>query len=168
LLGAVEIPDRGEQAIVEDSEGAIFGLLHTSTGDPEDFLSEVGDWVWMTGFSNDPVKTAGFYEEVIGYTAHDDTRTEAEGDLILGSSGSARASLYPLPEDSEYRPEWVGFVRVNDVEASVSRVEALGGRVLMDPQGPERGNLLALVADPDGAIFGLAEITPETEEVLSE
>jgi predicted enzyme related to lactoylglutathione lyase len=110
----------------------------------------------------------GFYEKVVGYTAHDDTRTEVEGDFILGSSGSARASLYPLSEDSEYRPEWVGFVRVNDVNAAVSLVKNLGGRVLMDPRGTERGNLLTLVADPDGAIFGMAEITPETEEVLSE
>lgn len=168
ILPPVNIPNRGEHAILTDPEGAIFGLLRTTTGDPEDFLPEVNDLVWLTVFSNDTDAMSRFYEKVLGLRPFDDIRTEVDGDYILASGGSARAGLYPLAEDSEYRPEWIGFVRVNDVGAVLAKAVELGGKALSEPFGTELGNVCAFITDPSGAIFGVAEVTPETEEVLSE
>src|SRR5262249_51995198 len=47
LAEAKKFPKRGEQAVLADPEGAIFGVIKSSTGDIEDFLAEPGDWIWI-------------------------------------------------------------------------------------------------------------------------
>src|SRR5262245_51448076 len=44
LVAPQKFPGRGEQAIFADSEGALFGAIKSSSGDPPDFLPEPGDW----------------------------------------------------------------------------------------------------------------------------
>ncbi|MEZ6196565.1 MAG: VOC family protein [Planctomycetota bacterium] len=54
-------------------------------------------------------------------------------------------------------PVWTLYARVADVEAAVGNVERLGGSVLVAATDvPDHGRL-ALVADPEGAHFGLWE-----------
>jgi len=50
-------------------------------------------------------------------------------------------------------------VRVNSATDTAARVEALGGRVLVKPFLDRHGGLVAVVADPAGAPFGLLEWT---------
>jgi len=38
---------RGEVALLIDPEGAPFGVIHSSSGYPPDFLAEDGQWVWV-------------------------------------------------------------------------------------------------------------------------
>ena len=52
-------------------------------------------------------------------------------------------------------PAWVGYICVDDVDASVARLLRLGGRVLHAPvEIPDTGRS-ATVADPQGAVFNL-------------
>jgi len=37
-----QMPERGEQAVFADAEGAVFGVVKSRAGDPEDFLAEAG------------------------------------------------------------------------------------------------------------------------------
>ena len=55
------------------------------------------------------------------------------------------------------RPDWLYFVRVASVTASVARARELGGRVLLDPKPEVLEGRLAVIADPAGAPFGLLE-----------
>lgn len=72
----------------------------------------------------------------------------------------ARASVNALPADaSKLHPHWLDFVRVISTTETVARVEALGGRVLVEPYRDRHGGLVAVVADPAGAPFGLLEWT---------
>ena len=42
LAAPQKMPKRGEQAVFADPEGALFGVIKSSSGDPEDFLAEPG------------------------------------------------------------------------------------------------------------------------------
>lgn len=166
VLPTVDIPNRGIHSIVQDPEGALFGFLKTTTGDPEDYLPEVNRWVWISVFSKDTSAMVEFYKEVIGYDVVANLRTDIDGDFVLTSNGHARAGVYPLQGDSEYKPEWVAFVRVADVEATAAAAEKLGATVFEEVDDSARGNQLRFLVDPSGAIFGIAEISAETEEEL--
>jgi predicted enzyme related to lactoylglutathione lyase len=157
LRGPVDVPRRGEQAIVTDAEGAVFGVLRSDGGDPADYRAEVGEWIWAQLFSRNVDAAVAFYTDVFGYEAEDATWTEREGDWLLVAAGHARASVGPLPRDSKARPLWLGFVRVADAAASVARAEALGGRVLVAPRPGMEPGAFAVVADPGGAAVGLLE-----------
>jgi predicted enzyme related to lactoylglutathione lyase len=54
--------------------------------------------------------------------------------------------------------QWMPHIQVADVAASVERAAALGGSVLMHHQDAEGRSLWAVVADPNGAAFGLIPV----------
>ena len=57
-------------------------------------------------------------------------------------------------------------MRVESTTTSAARVVALGGRVLVEPHPDRHGGMVAVVADPWGAAFGLLEWSDsETKEV---
>jgi predicted enzyme related to lactoylglutathione lyase len=148
---------RGTQAIFTDSEGALLGLVHSSSGDPGEYRPEPGDFTWAEVFSRDPAAAGGFYQKVIGYTVTPDSRPGRSGTFILESGGYARASLAPLPDRPNARPAWLLFVRVGNIGDSLAKVTALGGRVLSGVREVHGTSRVAVIADPVGAALGLVE-----------
>jgi predicted enzyme related to lactoylglutathione lyase len=51
---------------------------------------------------------------------------------------------------------------VDDAAQASAKVTALGGRVIVEPREDRHGGKIAVVADPQGAHFGLME-WPDTE-----
>ncbi len=151
-------PQRGRQAIFADPEGAFFAVLASTSGDPADVLASPGDWIWSALLTPDPDKDAAFYQAVFGYDAFDLQSDDKLEHVILSSDGYARASVNALPSDSpHHHPRWLNFVRVVDVKAAAAKAVALGGRVLAAPHVDGHGDMMAVVADPTGAAFGLME-----------
>jgi predicted enzyme related to lactoylglutathione lyase len=52
---------------------------------------------------------------------------------------------------------WLPYVRVADVAATVAKATAAGGRVVVEPR-PYSGAIVALIVDPTGAPFAVAQL----------
>jgi predicted enzyme related to lactoylglutathione lyase len=151
---------------VDATKRAVFAILASSSGDSPDFLAAPGEWIWSSLLSKDPGAEAGFYQEVFGYDAFDMASDDGMEHVILSSDNFARASTNALPADSMHRrPHWMNFVRVDSATAMASKVVALGGRVLVEPHADRHGGMIAVVADPAGAPFGLMEWTDNDTKV---
>lgn len=160
LTPARSYPDRGQQAVFADPQGAIFAVLQSSSGDPEDVLAAPGEWIWSSVLTRDPDTDAAFYQDVFGYEVFEIPSNDGSTHILLSTDDYARASLNALPADAAKRhPHWLNFVRVNNATDTAARAEALGGRVLVKPFTDRHGGLVAVVADPAGAPFGLLEWT---------
>ena len=162
LAAPRKLPKRGEQAIFADPEGALFGVVRSSSGDPQDFLAEPGDWIWIQLLSHDGRRAAEFYRGVGGYEVIENAETNGLSDFVLASRGYARATVRTIPKDQEkVRPTWLPFVRVKSVGESVKRTSQSGGRVLVEPRAEFFEGKAAVVADPTGAAIGLLEWSEE-------
>ncbi len=158
LLAPKHLPERGEQAIVRDPEGAVFGVMKTSKGDPQDYLAEPGDWIWAQLLSHDAEQAGKFYRTLADYEVIEDQNSPLPNALILIANGYARATLTTIPESRpSLQPTWLPFVRVTHIRDSVARTDALGGRVLLAPRPDLLQGRLAVIADPSGAALGLIE-----------
>jgi len=158
LAAPQKLPGRGEQAVFADAEGAVFGVVKSAAGDPQDFLPDPGDWIWMQLLSRDASQAAEFYRAVGGYQILENSTSNRLSDYILASSGFARAAVGTLPAGAtNVHAAWLPFVRVKDVRAAVARSQALGGRVLIAPGAERFAGRVAVVADPTGAAIGLLE-----------
>jgi uncharacterized protein len=164
LNGPGYVAGRGRQMILSDPQGAIFGIMASSSGDPPDYLAEPGEWIWSSLLATDAGKEAAFYQEVFGYEVYELASDDNLEHLILSGDNFARASVHTLPVDHSRRhPHWLYFVRVlSTVQASASAA-ALGGRVLVEPHLDRQGNMVAVVADPTGAPVGLMEWSDSSE-----
>ena len=157
------IPDRGREAVFADPQGAIFAVLASSSGDPPDVLAEPGEWVWSSLITSDPDTDAAFYQTLFDYEVFELPADEGAQHLMLASDNYARASANTLPANKpNMHPHWLNFVRVEDAVKMTEKLVALGGRVLVEPRVDRNGGKVAVVADPQGAPFGLLE-WPDTE-----
>jgi uncharacterized protein len=160
LVDTKSYPMRGRQCVVSDPQGAVFAILASSSGDPPDFLPVAGEWIWSSLHAKDAGSAAAFYQELFGYDVFEMPSEDGAEHLILSTDDYARASANSLPGGSARRhPHWLNFVRVEHAADITAKVVAMGGRVLVEPRIDRHGGMLAVVADPAGAPFGLMEWT---------
>ena len=153
-----KMPKRGEQAVFTDPEGAMFGVIKSSAGDPEDFLAEPGDWIWIQLLSRDAKKASDFYQSVAGYEVIEQTAGNRLSDYVLTSGGYARATVRSIPSsNTKTLPSWLPFVRVENLEKSLALARQFGGKVLVEPKSDLLEGKVAVIADPTGAAVGILE-----------
>ena len=161
------VPDRGQEAVFADPQGAVFAVLASSSGDPSDELASPGEWIWSSLITSDPDTGAAFYQKLFDYEVFELPATTGAQHLLLASDDYARASVNSMPADRpKAHPHWLNYVRVEDAVKMTAKVVALGGRVLVDTRDDRHGGKVAVVADPMGAPFGLFEWSDtESKEV---
>jgi predicted enzyme related to lactoylglutathione lyase len=158
LLAPRTIADLGTLAVFSDAEGAVFGAIHLTAGDPEDYLAEPGEWIWIELLSRDAVKAGEFYAQLAPYELFDDGPAEGSGSYLLATDGYARAALMTIPAaHPEIQPTWLPFVRVASIAEATGRVAQLGGKVLVSPRPDLFDGKVAVIADPTGAALGILE-----------
>jgi predicted enzyme related to lactoylglutathione lyase len=158
IAPAGKLPDRGEQAVFADPEGALFGVVKSSAGDPQDFLADPGDWIWIQLLSRDARKASDFYRAVGRYEVVENALSNRVSDFVLTSKGYARATVRTIRvADEQVQPNWLLFVRVKSLSESAARTKELGGRVLLEPRADLLEGKVAVISDPTGAAIGLLE-----------
>lgn len=149
LLGPLAVPGRGEVVVVRDPLGAVFGMIHTSAGDPPDIPPRDNDWLWSELWVSNPQKAASFYFPLFNYTPGTQV-VNGRQYTYFKSAGLARGGLVPKP-DAALGNAWVSYVRVANVDATVALATQFGGRVLMAPTPEVRAGKVAILGDPGGA-----------------
>jgi predicted enzyme related to lactoylglutathione lyase len=156
LMPATVVEGFGTRALMRDSQGAVVGLVQSSSGDRKDAPVEAGEFFWVDLYTRDPAAAARAYQQ-LGFEVSSD---EVSGDdrLVLSTQGYARAGILRLPPDGR-EPGWLPYVQVGDVPATLARVRAAGGKVLREPDPAILGGRLAVFADPQGGVLGILNWT---------
>lgn len=161
LFRPTTIPGRGEQAIIADPQGALFAALKAPHGDPNDTDATLqGDWIWNALLTSTPYESAGFYQKLFGYQVEAAPAPDTRQRYILESQSMARATVNPLPPrlPANARARWLSFVQVDSVGSAAEKAVQLGGRVLVEPHLDHQNSMIAVLADPAGAAFGVMEL----------
>ena len=157
------LASRGTQALLTDNQGSLIGIIHSSTGDPDDTEPAMGMWAWAHLSARDPAAASQFYHAVFGQEVAPDIRDgQTTSAFLLSSQGFVRASIGPIPARPEAKPEWLGFVRVANLDDAIAKATSLGARVLLSPMSPEPQSRLAILADPAAVAIGIVELTNPT------
>jgi predicted enzyme related to lactoylglutathione lyase len=153
--------ERGTAALFTDPEGGLFGVIHSASGDPEDYLGDDNQWLWIELWATDPSKMASFYQGVAGYDVVDGASRGESAGYQLRSGGYARAGI--MPKQSRVPTTWLPYIRVRNVAETVAAATAAGGRIMMQPR-QMHGTSMAILVDPTGAPFAVAEWTGRARE----
>jgi len=117
-----------------------------------------GRFVWYELITTDMAAAKAFYSKVVGWGAQDVSTPDLT--YTLFTAGRAEVSgLIDLPEDGRKMgatPRWMGYVGVDDVDATADRIKRLGGAVYVPPTNSNIGRI-SVVADPQRATLGLVE-----------
>ena len=111
-----------------------------------------GEWVWFELLTSDPDAAQAFYGGVIGWKASDSGTPDMDYRLLHAGDQEV-GGLMKMPGDMEPGPAWLGYVGVDDVDASAAAIEKAGGAVHMPPTTLEGVGRMAMLADPQGIPF---------------
>ena len=85
--------------------------------------------------TTDPDGAKAFYGKVVpGWSVSESIPGEQDYRMIERSDGGFAGGVFGLKQeqlDHGARPAWLGYIGVDDVDGTVARIEAKGGKVLM-------------------------------------
>jgi predicted enzyme related to lactoylglutathione lyase len=144
----------GRIAAVTDPKGAVLGLVRSKFGDPDDSMKDVpGRVVWDELLTNDVSASTGFYKKLLDYEVRTLKRRGGVYTILLANNVK-RAGILKNPS-GDGQTMWLAYFSVPDINTVVSKVEPLGGKVLISPSQDIREGSMALVTTPSGAIFAI-------------
>lgn len=131
-----------------------------------------GAWIWYELVTPDADGSKAFYEAVVpGWsiqTTHGGGDGSAPGDkpygFINNADGGMTGGVLHLNSDMiahGARPMWLGYIAVDDTDAMVRQIEAVGGKTLMPANDVEMAGRIALMADCCGAPFYIMQPKPQ-------
>jgi predicted enzyme related to lactoylglutathione lyase len=155
LMGPQDIPEVGRFAVIADPQGAVFALFtprpkegDTMNPPPEGIVS------WNELATSDTKKAYDFYQALFGWQKGEAMDMGPAGTYqILTYEGKQFAAIYPRPKEIP-ASNWLYYFRVTNLDDTIAKVTANGGKVLNGPMDVPGGRI-AQCMDPQGAAFAL-------------
>jgi predicted enzyme related to lactoylglutathione lyase len=141
-------------AALQDPQGAVFLLFEPRGFTGAEVVNEPGAWAFDDLQTADPAAAAPFYEALLGWQI-----TEIAGAdgayFSIAHEGRTIGGLMKVQRPIA-QPFWTVYIGTADVDATLERVAAAGGTVLMGATAVPAGRF-AVVLDDQGATVCLVE-----------
>lgn len=155
----MDIPEQGRMAVFKDPTGAYISVWQpTLMGGFEAQGPNTFGWAELN--ARNVEKAVPFYEKVFGWTTK---RTPVPGGpeyiefQLDGTSVAGATEMNPTAAPSVPN-HWLVYFDVEDVASAAKKAQGLGAREIVAPQSYSGGDF-AILADPQGASFGLFKST---------
>src|SRR5262245_48248110 len=122
-----------------------------------------GRFVWYELMTTDTGAAKAFYGKVAGWKTQDMPMPGMTYTMLLAGE-TAMGGLMDLPEASRKMgvpPNWMGYVAVDDVDASAAQAKRLGGNVNVPPTDIPDVGRFAVISDPQTAVIALFKRSEE-------
>lgn len=159
--GVVQAPsdvmDAGRVAVVQDPTGAVVTLWQPRSHIGASLANEPGSLIWNELLTDDTGTAQAFYQEVLGWKAEvidmptgPYTSFKVDGHDVAGMM-AIREDWGPVP------PHWAVYLSVDSCDRVVAGAAKLGGAAEVPPTDIAEVGRLALLRDPQGAMFYILE-----------
>lgn len=134
--------------------------LHNDTHTMGQLGYTQGDLGWNELNTTDAKGAISFYSALVGWESKGEPmpgyHVFGRGDEMFGGISDAHCG----EGEGKKAPQWMPYITVDDLDATLAQVEGLGGSVLMPPCDiPNDGGRIAIIKDPQGVATGLAQYT---------
>ena len=111
-----------------------------------------GDFIWYELSTPDIDAAQAFYAPLLGWSFADSGMENMEYH-IFSTPESAVGGMFKPPADVPMPPAWLGYIGVDDVDKMAESITHGGGTVHMPPTDIPGVGRMAMLADPQGAMF---------------
>jgi uncharacterized protein len=113
---------------------------------------------WVEGVHPDPAAAADFYSQLFGWECERTVSPESGDTYIIGRiRGEDVAALGSASPGGSTTAGWITYVWVASADETSAAAVAAGGTVVTEPVEVADAGRMAMLADPEGAVFGLWE-----------
>ncbi|HWH94612.1 MAG TPA: VOC family protein [Baekduia sp.] len=147
------IPVAGRGAAIADPQGAVLLLWEPDAFEGAEVVNESGAWAWNDLQTPDPEAAVPFYEGLFGWEL---TPVAESGDMYWSLANDGRTIGGFMRSAQSPHPYWTVYFGVDDVDDTLERVAAAGGRTLLEPVAVPAGRF-TVALDPQGAVVCFVE-----------
>lgn len=108
---------------------------------------------WVDASYKDPEAVLPFYRGLFGWDFMPAIETPGERFFIATIGGRSTAGIGELPADHPAVPAWNTYVAVTSADEAVDKAQAVGGEVLAPAIDVLDAGRMAILRDPQGAVF---------------
>ena len=161
LAPPFDVMDAGRMAVIQDPTGAVFQIWTANRSIGAQILNEPGALCWTELAARDTKAAEAFYTQLFGWGVKHSTPGSPMPYTEFSVGGTPGIGMMPMPEQvPAFVPSyWMPYFQVADVDASVAKVNALGGSVTVPPTDIPTAGRFAIVSDPQGAMFAVFKFT---------
>jgi predicted enzyme related to lactoylglutathione lyase len=152
VLGPMDVFDVGRFAVAFDPGGAAFQLWQARAFPGAGLFNAPGALGWVELLTRAPDRVTEFYTRVFGWTVN-----ASEEYTQWGIDGADFGGMLTMDEKfpHEVPSHWLPYFAVEDVDATANAAVGAGGSMLMEPTSVPDGPRIAVLRDPQGAVFGI-------------
>lgn len=128
-----------------------------------------GKFIWYELLTTDLEGALGFYEKVIGWETSESGQPGMDYRFIRmnGESVGGAMAITSDMASGGAKPGWLGYVCVDDVDASASAIAVEGAIICMGPQDIPNVGRFAMFLDPQGVPLYIMTPLPQNGESRS-
>ena len=109
---------------------------------------------WVDTNQPDPDAALPFYRGLFGWEFEDVMPADVEGTYFVGRiRGGDVAAIGSIPDGAPPMASWNTYIWVANADETVSKVRGVGGGVAMEPFDVLDSGRMAVLTDPEGAVF---------------
>jgi predicted enzyme related to lactoylglutathione lyase len=154
VAGPFDVFDAGRMAVVQDPQGAFFSVWQAGESIGAEVVNVPGALTMNQLNTTDPDAAGRFYSDLFGWAI--DQVSEDPPFWGLHNQGRLNGGMMQLPPGAGAPPHWLVYFVAESLDASVGRIEELGGRIVVQPMSIPAGRI-AVAQDPHGGTFALFE-----------
>jgi uncharacterized protein len=158
IVEPMDVMDAGRMAFLAHPAGGMVGLWQPARHTGAELVNEPGALTWNQLHTRDKDGAASFYAAVFGWRVGDFGGSSV---FELGDRGIAGMMDMPPGTPDEVPAYWMTVFATDDTDASVAKAAELGVQVVVAPGDIEGVGRFALLADPQGVMFGLITAPPQ-------
>jgi hypothetical protein len=169
LSGPSEIPNVGRYAVLQDPQGAAFGI-YKSSGPSRSWngTPTLGRFSWHELMTTDYQKAFDFYRRLFGWDKTSEMDMGGGNKYFMYGKGQPFGGIFNRHGDmANMRPFWLVYIYVKDVKKAVDVATRNGAFVQRPPMEVPGGGTIAILGDPQGAAFALHSSNASTAAATS-
>ena len=157
IAGPFDVMDFGRMAVIQDPTGARFSVWEPKTHKGTRIGGVPGTMCWAELSTPDQAAVTPFYKGVFGW----DFPPGQDGYLHIKNGEEFIGGISPeAHRNPNVPPHWMTYFTVTDCDASAAKAKDSGANIYMGPMTFEKIGRIAVLADPQGAVFALFQPLP--------
>lgn len=161
LFPPMDIMDQGRMGMFVDPQGATFGVWQPAAHIGAQVVNQPNSLVWNELQARDPKAAIAFYNSVFGWAVREDPHYTMWQD----DNERVHCGLMRIDESwGDVPPNWLAYFLVEDVDAAAARAIELGGVAHHGPTDFGDMGRLAVLGDPQGAVFAVINFNGPVDE----
>jgi len=162
IMPAFDVGDSGRMAVLKDPSGAVFSVWQAKKNQGIGIAHVDGTLCWADLSTSDPQRASIFYRALFGWEILADDEDPEHDYLHIKNGEHFIGGIPPV----KYRPpgappHWLAYFLTSNCDAAADKAKGLGAKLYVPPMTVEDVGRMAVLADPQGAVFAIFQHTPK-------